>query len=145
MNQQFEFTLPVTQKKLTWRMLSVKQQLDTSVLYRADAQKVYLNTALYGARIIACDDKQYPAGMPLAEIGSWNEVDYTAFTEHVDSMEADQHRAFRKRQQNEVSPAVYLEKAIMDYRLALTGLDKAMSDALEAVKISEAQAASPLK
>lgn len=137
------FTLPVQGSVVKWKMLSVHEQLTVTNAYRADAQKVFLEAALLAAQIVQLGDRPQP-GCSLGEIGAWNEIDYTMFRDFVEDYQKEQHRRFRKKQANEVGPAMYLQKAMQDFREALGKVDTALMDALEAAKLAEAPVG-PLK
>lgn len=86
----FDFTLPLSQKALTWKPLTVGQQLDARAAHKDNGA---LGLDMYSRRILTFDGKP---GITLGQIRDWDTVDFNAFVEHVESTEADRAAKFQK-------------------------------------------------
>lgn len=136
----YPFKLPQSGKELTWRPLTVGQQLDIANANRLDAQKMYLQPSLLAAKIVSYDGRQ---SCSLAEIKSWSEIDYNALQEEIENKESAERLAFKKKLPGDTAYSALLDAKLAEFRTALMVVDKTMTEALDIVRASEATA-SPL-
>ena len=139
----FDFKLPLSGKPIQWKPLNVGAQISLAAAYQ-NSQKVYLQAAMLAQRIckyVNADGKE-SGSCSLAEIQTWDEIDYNAFAEDVELKEAQRYQAFKKREDPRLS-SMKLQKAASEARESLLTLFKALDDAVEAAKATEA-GASPL-
>lgn len=86
----FDFTLPLSQKAITWKPLTIGQQLDARAAHKDNGSLVL---DMLARRILTFDGKP---GITLGQIREWDTIDFNAFTDHVDSSEADRAAKFQK-------------------------------------------------
>lgn len=141
----YDFVLPVSQKAIKWKPLDVGQQLALGAAYQGN-QKIYLDAAMYAARIVQYGDKTATPGVQpcsFPEIQVWDEVDYTLFSDEVTARETERFNAFRKKEAPTTTIAK-AEKAISDANSGLLEAMRLMSEAMAAIKEAGLAANAPL-
>lgn len=130
---EYEFTLPICGKTITWRPLTIGASLDIGAQFRNQDQM--LGPALLIRRIVRYDGRD---GQPTqVEWKGWDAADYQAYGEEVTEKEAARSAAFRKKRAGE-NPTAQLEQAIADAQAALGTVGQCLSAVLELAKMSEA-------
>lgn len=130
---EYEFTLPICGKSITWRPLSIGASLDIGAQYKNN--EAMLGPALVMRRIVRYDGKE---GQPQpTEWRNWDELDYGAFVDFVNEQEAARAASFRKKRAGE-NPAAQLEAAISDAQTALGQVGRCLQAVLELHKVAEA-------
>lgn len=133
----FDFTLPLSQKTLTWKPLTVGQQLDAEAANRNN--KIALTVDMFARRVLTYDGKQ---GLTVGQLRDWDQIDFDAFTDHVNEAETTRAAKFKK--------PMLAGDAILMLEQAKSVIDenvKAIGDVIDgAITIlRESGSASPLK
>lgn len=133
----FEFTLPLSQKALTWKPLTVGQQLDAQAANKGGGIGTIVD--MFCRRVIKFDDKP---GLTIGQIREWDQIDFDAFTDHVNKTEADRASQFQKPML-QGDALLILERAQVAFEENVKVMREAIDGAIAAVR--QAGSAGPLK
>lgn len=138
---KFEWTLPMSGKKVAWRPLRVGDQMDLDANYGA-AQRAHLKKyAAYAMRLVTIEGLA-PGDKPQVEhLRDWDEYDLEAFAEEVAMREMARANALSAQRPG--TPIPRLEQAIESAQLTLNKVAEALKDVLIAAKSAE-QSLGPL-
>jgi hypothetical protein len=137
----FEFKQPVGGKKISWKPLSVGQEIDIEAGYAAPAAKHLIKYMLLVSRVTAVDG--VAVSPKLSDLREWDSYDLECFVQDVEEREFERKMAFKKDVNADQSLAD-LEKAIETFA---TTIAKFMADAntvLATAKAAKATPAAPL-
>lgn len=126
MQNEFLFTLPVSGKQLTWRMLTVRQSFDITAGSKGAPHMTDANLLI--ARITKMDGDAPPT---YAQWGEWIDFDLQAFAEEVAQKEALFQSTYRKSRMGEDEFGAF-EKAIEGAQMANIQMSVALRVLLEA-------------
>lgn len=132
----FDFTLPLSQKAITWKPLTVGEQLDAQAAHK---DRNTLGLDMYARRIVTYDGKPK---ITLGQIREWEVIDLNAFMEHVDTAEADRAAKFQKPMLAGDAILV-LEQAQSVFEENVKTMREAINGAIAALR--QAGSAGPLK
>lgn len=95
---EYDFTLPSSGIALKWRPIRVGTSLAISTQFPNANQAAHRQAALLAARIFMFNGEAKPTGMSFGQIQVWeDELDLTAFSDHVVEQEAIRAMVLRKR------------------------------------------------
>jgi hypothetical protein len=130
----YEFTLPVSGKKLTWKPLTMGRSLDITASHQLPNLRYLVPVAMLSARIIGVDGKE---GQPtMNEMRELDEFDMEAFSDEVEQKEAARKALFRKERLG-VDAFSTVDKAIEDAQTAASALGMALKMLSEARQLAE--------
>lgn len=132
----FDFTLPLSQKAITWKPLTVGEQLDAQAAHK---DRNALGLDMYARRIVTYDGKPK---ITLGQIREWEVIDLNAFMEHVDTAEAERAAKFQKPMLAGDAILV-LEQAQSVFEENVKTMREAINGAIAALR--QAGSAGPLK
>lgn len=132
----FDFTLPLSQKALTWKPLTVGQQLDAEAAHK---NKITLTVDMFARRVVSFDGKP---GLTLGQLREWDQIDFDAFIDHVNQTEADRASKFQKPMLAG-DAILILEQAQSAFEENVKAMREAIDGAIAALR--QAGSAGPLK
>lgn len=132
----FDFTLPLAQKAITWKPLSVGQQLDAQAAHK---DRNALGLDMYARRVLTFDGKP---GITLGQVREWEVIDLNAFMEHVDTTEQERAAKFQKPMLAGDALLV-LEQAQNAFEKSVVDMRESINGAIAALR--QAGSAGPLK
>ena len=141
---QFEWTLPVSGQKIVWRPLKIGDHMDLDANYGASNMAHLKRYAQVSSRIISIDGKtkNEMSKDDLAIVKDWDEYDFIAFHEEVESRELARQVALAPQRPGGVVQT--LEQAVTKVQQVLGELGPALTIALQKFKEAE-QKTGPLK
>lgn len=135
--KDYEFTLPVCGKVITWRPYPVGTYLDFVAAHNKEHNRHMLGPNLLVERIVTFDGK--PRSQQIVDIRSWDEIDYQAFSEHVDLIDM-QRRAAHAKDKPGMPIVQRLENAVVRLQAANSEFAQVVNEIrLEAHALAQAQ------
>lgn len=131
----YPFTLPISGKELEWRPLPIGPQLDIAAQHSQNPANV--ESALLIAHICKYDNKD--GAPPPVEWRNWDDLDYLAFSEEVDTKKKARLFAFQKKRAGENIPD-QVKAAAMAYQEAANNMGKLLKMLLETMGMQQAVA-----
>src|SRR5258708_32789201 len=89
---QYEWELPISGKKLTWRPLKVGQDIAITTANRREEQRPIVPTLLLIGRVMQYGDK---TGCSLSDVNEWESDELQMFAEEVALREAQRRAMLR--------------------------------------------------
>ncbi len=132
----FDFTLPLSQKAITWKPLSVGQQLDAQAAHKS---QINLTVDMFARRVLSFDGKP---GLTIGQIREWDQIDFDAFIDHVNATEQERASKFQKPMLPGDAILV-LEQAQNVFEENVKAMREAINGAISALR--QAGSAGPLK
>ena len=131
----FKYKLPVSGTELSWRPLTLAEELQTSASFATPGAKHLEAPALYAKRIQTFGAR--PGVFTLEQIQLWDSLDYESFAEEVTMREAQRKAALLRQQQGNAS-IDQLEQLTKELGALATQMSVVLGRVLEEAKSAQA-------